>query len=523
VSSRIRPWVAALAVLHAAAVRADVLPYPGVGPCSTTLQACIDGAAAGDTVEIATNSPIDASITIAKSLTLTRRGGFAPVLGSAATHRTLTLTDAGLGGGAVQITVADLTLNNAEVLVLLDDDSGHAVTVRGLDVAHSTGGTSGKGIAVELRAPASSVVLRQNRVQAPGDAIRLAAQLPSGEGTLMAVANRVTTFNPTGSRTGILVELANEGTATAYVYSNVIYGVSRGVGGAGIDVFSSGNVTGAVSIVNNTLDDVQGSSNAIQVRNPTGSAQVAVNVFNNLVTNGSKSAVAILSPGTSQLELTHGFNDFVGSAAADDYGGYGPAGPGTISVDPLYVNRATGDFRLQAGSPVIDAGASNPVGGLPDMDAAGSARLVGAGVDIGAFELGAPTSTTTTTTVPGQSTTTTTLAPPCFEAVTFPSLKCRVDVVVAAARAAATTDRTLAKLETLLERGRAQVQLAEDLRAQGKIRPTIAALTRALRALGRFQARLRSRRGRKDVPEPARTDMIDAAETIRRDLRLLRG
>ncbi len=33
------------------------LTYPGAAPCNTTLQACITGAASGDVVEIATNTP----------------------------------------------------------------------------------------------------------------------------------------------------------------------------------------------------------------------------------------------------------------------------------------------------------------------------------------------------------------------------------------------------------------------------------------------------------------------------------
>jgi hypothetical protein len=511
-----------LVVYAAGVARGATLTYPGVGACGTTLQACVDAAAAGDTLEIATNTPIDTDVTIAKSLTLTARSGFTPVIGTSATHRTVTATDAGLGGGAVQIRLADLTLNNAEVAVLLDDDSGHAVTVERLDLAHSSGGTTGQGISVDLRAPSSSVVLRQNKVVTPGDAIRLASELPSGSGTLLAIANRITTFNPSASRTGILVDLAGGGTVTAYVYSNVVYGVSRASGGAGIDVFSSDSVTAGVNIINNTFDDVQGNTNSIQVRSPTGSAQAVVNIFNNIVTRSSQASIAILNPGTQELEVNHGFNDFFGSAAPDQYGGYGPAGPMTVSVDPLYVNAAAADYRLQVGSPVLDAGASNPTGGIPEIDASGGTRVFGASIDIGAYELGPPT-TTTTTTVPLGSTTSTTLAPPCFEAVTFPSLKCRVDALVAAARAAAPSETLLARLEALMTRSRDQLQLAEDLRAEGKIRPTITALTKALRAAGRFQARLRSRRGRNEIAEPARTQLLDAAEAIRRDVRLLRG
>ncbi len=37
---------------------AATLTYPGAAPCATTLQSCIDGAASGDTIEIASSNAI---------------------------------------------------------------------------------------------------------------------------------------------------------------------------------------------------------------------------------------------------------------------------------------------------------------------------------------------------------------------------------------------------------------------------------------------------------------------------------
>jgi len=72
--------------------------------------------------------------------------------------------------------------------------------------------------------------------------------------------------------------------------------------------------------------------------------------------------------------------------------GSGVPGPGNTvdeSVDPLFVyphpHGQYGDYRLLPGSPCIDAGDS-AVGGLPDTDADGNPRIVGAAVDIGAYE-----------------------------------------------------------------------------------------------------------------------------------------
>jgi hypothetical protein len=60
------------------------------------------------------------------------------------------------------------------------------------------------------------------------------------------------------------------------------------------------------------------------------------------------------------------------------------SGTGIITNEPLFVNVATGDFRLQPGSPCINAGTNGfaPPGG----DIAGNHRIVGGTVDIGAYE-----------------------------------------------------------------------------------------------------------------------------------------
>src|SRR5262245_34470270 len=62
---------------------AATLTYPSA-PCSTTLQACIAAAAAGDVVQVATNVPIGEDLLIDKSLTLRPAPGFSPVLNDSA-------------------------------------------------------------------------------------------------------------------------------------------------------------------------------------------------------------------------------------------------------------------------------------------------------------------------------------------------------------------------------------------------------------------------------------------------------
>ena len=61
---------------------------------------------------------------------------------------------------------------------------------------------------------------------------------------------------------------------------------------------------------------------------------------------------------------------------------------GNISKDPLFVNRTGQNFRLLPGSPCVDAGADSVVtAGQLDLD--GKPRILGAHVDIGAYEFSA--------------------------------------------------------------------------------------------------------------------------------------
>ena len=72
-----------------------------------------------------------------------------------------------------------------------------------------------------------------------------------------------------------------------------------------------------------------------------------------------------------------------------------PLGAGGFTVpDALFAAPATGDYRLAGGSPLIDRGDSSAIGayiasGGIATDLAGKPRIVGAAVDIGAYETGA--------------------------------------------------------------------------------------------------------------------------------------
>src|SRR5262245_17306472 len=79
--SRLVLWLAALTIIAAQnlAVLGATVTYP-IAACNTSLQACINAASPGDTVQVATNFPISEDLMISKSLTVRAAAGFSPVL-----------------------------------------------------------------------------------------------------------------------------------------------------------------------------------------------------------------------------------------------------------------------------------------------------------------------------------------------------------------------------------------------------------------------------------------------------------
>ncbi|MEM6263964.1 MAG: choice-of-anchor Q domain-containing protein [Bacteroidota bacterium] len=61
-----------------------------------------------------------------------------------------------------------------------------------------------------------------------------------------------------------------------------------------------------------------------------------------------------------------------------------------LASDPLFVDAAGGDLRLEVGSPAIDAGINDSIPAGITTDLAGNTRIQGISVDMGAFEGGVP-------------------------------------------------------------------------------------------------------------------------------------
>lgn len=103
--------------------------------------------------------------------------------------------------------------------------------------------------------------------------------------------------------------------------------------------------------------------------------------------------------GTTEAPEIWGADDGAAVTYSDVQGGW--TGTGNIDADPLFVDAANGDLHLQAGSPAVNSGDQTllPAGITTDLD--GNARVVGANVDMGAYEFQGTTSNTAPVANPG--------------------------------------------------------------------------------------------------------------------------
>jgi hypothetical protein len=117
-------------------------------------------------------------------------------------------------------------------------------------------------------------------------------------------------------------------------------------GGDGILV--RGDQPHTFTIYNNTI--VNNASNGIVIELGAGTGDVR----NNLVVANGRIGLKNLAGGTTSRD----FNDLFanGATGTNNYDGPGGPGPNNLNTDPLFMNSAAGDFRLQADSPCIDAG-----------------------------------------------------------------------------------------------------------------------------------------------------------------------
>jgi hypothetical protein len=246
------------------------------------------------------------------------------------------------------------------------------------------GGLGGGGI--EFRGASTGKVLNNvitgNSTVSDGGGIVLWA-----EGAVTLRDNIITGNTANGTGGGI----ATVNSAPAIIVDNLIAG--NKANGAGALSFSNPYA----ALINNTIAGNQSTgTTAAAVSGLQASFDVNSRTVGNLIIAAAgQLAVACGVYGQVPINGTFKNND-VFAAGGGPYGSNcvtQTGSQGNISADPLFVNAAAGNYRLQSSSPALNAGdASAPELGSSDLD--GNPRFRAGKVDMGAYEYPGATSVT---------------------------------------------------------------------------------------------------------------------------------
>lgn len=371
--------------------RADVLTYPG---CGATLQACVDAAGVGDTIQLAADVTPAEEVLIKRSLTVEPAPGVQPAL---ALGTVIAIQPT--GDAATAVIIRNLTLRAGSIQAVHEQATALAVTITGNRFIH--GGPApivfiGEPIKVP-NAPygALTAVVTDNVLDADfadaSDGIFVAARYAASLSAL-AARNVLEVVGP--EQVGVRVD-SGVASATVDVIGNRLFGDAFGSGVAvlhddgnlrarvvnneitgqvgepdGVEALYVGTENGAsdVLVLNNT---VVGNRHGLFVGGTT-PEQVQATVANNIVA-GNEDRGLTLDAGIANR------NNLVFANGVDSFA----PGPGTRVVDPLFV---PGTLWLADDSPARDAGATALVPADVTTDIGGTARVRGAAVDLGAHE-----------------------------------------------------------------------------------------------------------------------------------------
>jgi hypothetical protein len=319
--------------------------------------------------------------------------------------------DATVRGGTVELRGVTMNGFSARAVDLRADSAAGATLV----VVGSSVGTGG---AQAIRAVASAGtlggVIRASTFDGGSDAaLRLEARPATGAAT---VALKVLSNTIRGGAVGIAVgahgtdngfSATNSSTIASNVVRTTTSDALRVEASGSYTAFAGANAVRAVpSVTGNTLTDAGGAGLVCSATRTDGSGAPASHevravpaAWDNLITFNASQGIRESSDDVAQNLVADPVvigNDLFGNASL--YLDEGTTTLPTIgdvnakngnrenwSTDPLYVNRAGRDYRLQAGSTAIDR-AHPDAPGMPTVDAAGGPRVKGAAPDTGANE-----------------------------------------------------------------------------------------------------------------------------------------
>lgn len=394
------------ALLMAPVAHGAILTWPGPAPCNASLANCISNADPGDTVRVATSS-VDEEVFFAnKSLTLEAAPGYLPRFEDD-WGIFINYTD----GGSHNVTIRGFQFTTGRIGLIHTDGEATVLIERNRFDA-----TGGDNPAINLTSDADTNgadfdytvrfnTIRDNssfvgaiRMEGSGFGSRstqgviegnhLSLRADNSDGIAVQRSNGLgifqtrifgNTIESAGSSGILVLNSAELGGISAYVYSNLVYHRdTRDRTGRAISLrgFSSA-ITGIV--VNNSLLAHETGLEVFQQSPGTVDATVA----NNIV---ARNAVAWMIDDEASFSEHH--NLFHANDQEPD-----SIDASSIMADPLFHPNLPG--RLRAGSPAIDAGDNAATSSLPALDARGHHRYIGSAAggqsaitDIGAVEFG---------------------------------------------------------------------------------------------------------------------------------------
>lgn len=235
------------------------------------------------------------------------------------------------------------------------------------------GGIGGAGVGI--RGASSAQVLHNtisnNSTNSYGGGIAL------WSGNAVLIRNNVITNNFAASNGGG-ISMFNDASSVV-IAQNLIAGNSSATGNG---IYWSNP---PLVLVSNTVRDSQKASGGATVW--ADGFCCSITIVNNIIVASAGATNAVTCNFADFPPNSFTFNDAF-STNGPSYGGICTDQTGingNISADPLFVNVAVGNYRLQSRSPAINAG-NNSAPDLTHKDLAGKPRIVGGTVDLGAYE-----------------------------------------------------------------------------------------------------------------------------------------
>jgi CSLREA domain-containing protein len=452
---------------------------PGDGHCATaagtcTLRAAVQEAnarAGGDTIMVPAGTYL---------LTIEGRGEDMALTGDLDIRVDVTITGAGAASTVVDGNGTDRVFEIANSMAVVTISS---LTIRNGDQGSVAGDTDGGGLYNSGTLTLTDVVVANNTASA-------------GNGGGISSANDLTLTGCTVSgNTAANFGGGIDNPLTVTLTNVTVSGNTSGAGGGG-------GVANDLADAIATLTSVTIADNSAPAGSGGGFYNLGAATFRYVIVADSPSGDNCAGGGTSTSQghnldsgNTCGFTDPTDLVNVDP------------QLGPLQDNGGpTPTQALSTGSPAIDVGGDDCPPPLTDQrgfsrpaDGNGDGNAT---CDIGAYEFGA--------------------APPCAAGANFPSIDCRLGELIRTVQTVVPAGALRNGLGTILTRAKTQAGQAEQAMASGKRRREKALLARVNGSLGKFNARLRTRKAKKQIPGDALTAIKSAVGQLRHDVVMLR-